>query len=398
MVQTPYGILWCGTDDVWAFVIGQLPFRIGTKLNPAIRASALGGYGWRANAAFYAGRYMLALPTLAYNVGTSSIYDGFEQYWLELRNGMPPSYGDASWYGPQVYGSGYWQGALGAETRIEKPGYVYLTSMNSYQSSGTKYGIMSAQLDANRSGQDVLASQVPLYQRVDSFPAAALVTKDYDFGDAMIDKVYAGTEVALKTANNLALSVKASMNMDADQNVETDLLFKNAVNSYVTSLAYPNDATRPMGTNVSLEIFQLSGFVIVAGVNDHVHFQETGSNSRTVTIAAGVYSNLDALLDAICTGMSSKSHGGYTYTHNQNNVPRTNQYVTITASGGTWRFTDLTDPISLALRTLVGFTQGSYSAATSQTAATEVASSPTYPFDLDSVILRTFTIPRRPAV
>lgn len=398
VVQTPYGILWCGVDDVWAFVQGQMPFRLGMKLNPTIRAAALGGYGWRANASYYAGSYRLALPTLPYTAGSTSMLDGYEQYWLELRNGMPPGFQEAAWYGPQVYGTGYWQGALGQESRIEKPGYVYLPTANTYLNSGTKYGIMSAQVDANRSGQDVLASQIPLYARTDNFPLARYISKDYDMGDSMIDKVYTGTELSIQTAHDLMLQVVSDMNTGEDTSLITDILQHNAVNSYVRSLAYAPEGQRPIGPCITIDMFQLAGFLIVAGVNDTFHFREdpgAGNNWRQCAITPGRYSTLAQLMNAIVAEMNTHSQHSRTYTHNAA-TPRT-AVLRITASAGVWDF-DTTDTPTMALLALIGFTQTSYTAALYQTAATDVGTAPAYPFDLESAILRTFIIPRRPAV
>jgi hypothetical protein len=392
VVQTPYGIVWCGIDDVWVFQADMVPYRIGTKLNPAIRDAAISGYGWRASAAFYAGLYRLALPVPAV---TPTINDPQNQYWLELRNNMPRNFEEAAWFGPQVYADGTKLGALAVDTRTSKLPYLYAPGRVTYLSGTILYGLPLMQMDANRSGQDTFASntQLPIQLRTNNYPTAKLVTQDYDFGDAMTDKVYTGTEIALKTANDLPVSVKASMNGDLDQNTETDLLFKNTANSYITSLAYPNDATRPIGTDVSIEMTQLGGYIITAA-NHHVKFIETGSNARTANITQGHYANIVDLVNAICAAMTQHSHNNRTYTQGVV-LPYFNGVIT--ASAGTWVF-DTTDAVSVALTALIGYTQSSYTPAISQTAATLVGVSPAYPFDLDSVILRTFTIPRRPAV
>jgi hypothetical protein len=392
VVQTPYGIVWCGIDDVWVFQADMVPYRVGTKLNPAIRAAAISGYGWRASAAFYAGLYRLALPVPAV---TPTINDPQNQYWLELRNGMPRNFEEAAWFGPQVYADGTKLSAAAVDTRTSKVPYLYAAGRVTYVSGTIRYGLPLMQMDANRSGQDTFASntQLTIQLRTNNYPTAKLVTQDYDFGDSMTDKVYTGTEIALKTANDLPVSVKASMNGDLDQNTETDLLFKNTANSYITSLAYPNDATRPIGTDVSIEMTQLGGYIITAA-NHHVKFIETGSNARTANITQGHYANIVDLVNAICAAMTQHSHNNRTYTQGVV-LPYFNG--AITASAGTWVF-DTTDAVSVALTALIGYTQSSYTPAISQTAATLVGVSPAYPFDLDSVILRTFTIPRRPAV
>jgi hypothetical protein len=102
ITQTPFGLIWCGPDDVWFMPFGNQPYPIGTKIRPRIKdqpPSLL----WKIHAEYHDGRYQLALFTEGQ--GGSDLDVCGEQWWLDLRHGLPKSAADAKWYGPQVYGN-----------------------------------------------------------------------------------------------------------------------------------------------------------------------------------------------------------------------------------------------------------------------------------------------------
>lgn len=102
-VQTPYGYIWAGSDDVWFFATGQLPVRIGTNIRPALERSPVGlKYKW--HAAYFNGFYRLAI--FGDGQGPDDDAPCKDQFWLDLRNGAPNSPDEAKWYGPQQY---YWR-------------------------------------------------------------------------------------------------------------------------------------------------------------------------------------------------------------------------------------------------------------------------------------------------
>lgn len=97
---TPFGVIWAGPDDVWIFPEGQLPYRVGTKIRPSLKATpAQMRYRW--HAAFHDGFYKLAL--FAAGAGPSADSPCGEQYWLDMRQGPPRSWQEARWFGPMVH-------------------------------------------------------------------------------------------------------------------------------------------------------------------------------------------------------------------------------------------------------------------------------------------------------
>ena len=100
VARTPFGILWAGPDDVWMFPEGQLPYRIGTKIRPALQQSPANlRYKW--HAIYHDGFYKLAV----FSAGQGPTDDSpcGEQWWLDLREGAPRNWEEARWWGPQVH-------------------------------------------------------------------------------------------------------------------------------------------------------------------------------------------------------------------------------------------------------------------------------------------------------
>ena len=100
IVQTPYGVLWAGPDDVWLFRMGMLPVNLGRKIRPILsRTIPTLRYMW--HAAYADGFYRLAL----HSEGQDQTEDEpcGEQWWLDLRHGPPSNSEEALWVGPMEY-------------------------------------------------------------------------------------------------------------------------------------------------------------------------------------------------------------------------------------------------------------------------------------------------------
>lgn len=113
VVQTPYGTLWAGADDVWFLPFGSLPVRVGTNIRPAL-LNTPPSLRYRWHAAYENGIYRLAVD--APGAGPTEI-GGCAHHWLlDMRNGPPQSADTAVWWGPQeynpsgsaLYGPGTW--------------------------------------------------------------------------------------------------------------------------------------------------------------------------------------------------------------------------------------------------------------------------------------------------
>lgn len=94
ITNTPYGVFWAGHDDVWFLQEGRTPIAVGTKIRPALTASPAADR-WQWFAAYHDGIYRLAIQ--------SPNGVDLEQWWLDLRNGVPRNFREARWFGPMTY-------------------------------------------------------------------------------------------------------------------------------------------------------------------------------------------------------------------------------------------------------------------------------------------------------
>lgn len=100
VAQTKFGVVWCGSEDVWAMRIGGKPERVGTKIRARVEALAP-ELRWKAHAAYDGEAYVLALPSDDQAVTASG---PLHHHWkLDIRNGLPQEWTGAKWFGPQVY-------------------------------------------------------------------------------------------------------------------------------------------------------------------------------------------------------------------------------------------------------------------------------------------------------
>ncbi len=100
VVETPYGTLWAGQDDVWFMPFGSLPYRVGTNIRPALLNTPVGlRYRWHAT--YENGIYRLALD--APGQGPTEI-SGCQDHWLlDMRKSPPQNADSAVWWGPHSY-------------------------------------------------------------------------------------------------------------------------------------------------------------------------------------------------------------------------------------------------------------------------------------------------------
>ena len=100
VVDTTYGTIWCGPDDVWFLPFRGIPIPIGRHLRPLLLAQPE-SQRFRCHAVFSGGFYRLALFTDGQGPNHSTPLG--EQWWLDLRNGAPSSWQEAKWTGPHVF-------------------------------------------------------------------------------------------------------------------------------------------------------------------------------------------------------------------------------------------------------------------------------------------------------
>lgn len=102
VVQTPYGAIWTGPDDVWFMPFGSLPIRIGTNIRPAL-LNTPPNLKWKWHAAYDSDTAQYRLALFGPGSGPDE-YSACDHHWiLDLSKGAPRSADEAVWWGPQVY-------------------------------------------------------------------------------------------------------------------------------------------------------------------------------------------------------------------------------------------------------------------------------------------------------
>ena len=102
VVQTPYGTIWAGPDDVWFMPFGSLPVRIGTNIRPAL-LNTPPNVKWKWHAEYDASTAQYRLAIFGPGTGPDE-FSGCDHHWiLDLSNGPPSNAETAVWWGPQAY-------------------------------------------------------------------------------------------------------------------------------------------------------------------------------------------------------------------------------------------------------------------------------------------------------
>lgn len=359
VARTPFGIYWVGPDDVWFMRAGALPERVGRKISPWLQGTPA-EHRYRVHAVFHNGFLRVALNTQGHN--TDSTDDGAplaEQYWMDLREGAPPDWANARWYGPQIHkmpllaNTASTQGAfamfrdIAADTLYgacadPANGYLYL------------YGFDAQQ------GYDEVAplSSFDIDDQWDNEIAFDIRTKNFDFGDPHIDKLAlrteldvltnlpvklveafylnggvsgtAGDNTFLSSSGGIIQTVRSGFVVGADALDSTYL-----TREFQQIIGYPSAGARVKARQFQFSLTDSPGYIIDS-TNDEliVYTYYNGGNQSTVTLTQGFYATLAALCShvaslinvlrvasffgstsgAVTTSVSAQSHGVVTFT------------------------------------------------------------------------------------
>jgi hypothetical protein len=382
VVQTPYGILWAGPDDVWLFHDGQLPRRVGSKIrsrlaltNPSFR------YLW--HAAYYNGFYRLAIQSPQQSAINDDMKMG-EQWWLDLRDGPPESHQDAKWYGPQVYSISnrqLFQPAVGLSTddvgtrcmaidpRPRQQQALYgLDVCQPTSVSLTARRVEMYVLDADLQydvGIDVLSPAVgafagALADSPNGEVAIDFLTRDYaSLGwtgqtgaetqeDPIVDKLINGLEMAIWVSQPCQLSVDYILDGGRAVKTFTKIISQKGTRLSVDALdaaTGPSEefqaisvspgATRNVGKYYQFRVYVTPGYVIDSS-NDELAFDENGA-VFVVTLTQGFYADLKAFADHVI--VAKMTHQGVNYSHNVvSAVDQRSRISTTNDRGLAWKF------------------------------------------------------------
>lgn len=425
IVSTKYGVIWAGEDDVWAFQQGQIPQRIGSNISPALKDSpATLKYMW--HAAYHDGFYRLA----AFSVGQGPTDESScgDQWWLDLRDGLPQGPEQARWWGPQVFLNPTTSNAVSPETPEAGTRCMFtdtrdkfdtkLMGFSPFWSSG--FSLLEFGADNVRDNEGATMSAGGLYG-TEIVPE--LLTKEYTFGDPMVDKIYGGLEISMFASLPAEVVIEAIL--DGGREVDTSYIegenqaasFRAGVSTADSGLlsrqfsafhVAPGRTSRKKGKSIQLKIYTAVGFVIDS-TNDTFVFIENGSltTARVATIAHGAYDNIKLLADALVAAMNAVRSVSDPYEHDQVVPPRSGAGLTLTITNPTdqWapRFLTLASATSaqlLASKNLgavLGLaTESDPATALSHSATSETYYRGNYRIELGGMIVRVRTIPKRP--
>lgn len=346
LVNTPYGLLWAGWDDVWMFPQGQgIPIRVGSHIRPILQATPPElRYLWHAS--YFDGFYRLHLLTPGQNEGDRTAPG--EEWRLDLRNGPPRSHEDARWYGPMIYltpdptvgdTDDDEPGGSPDETRDAPP--TYADPGVSFAIADTRPGIVPRLIGSSRGGSQFFFVQFEIAAERDMssldmttvFGAGTYIQdteilldwrgKEDDLGDPIVEKGYAGTELNMWCNRLFQLTVEDSIDGGASLesasealpqvgfDLNIDLLDTNLLDRQFQSVKVDaGESSRPTGLTHQFRLYDAAGYVI-SDANNAPRVQVTSSTvgvptgTHTLTIASGLYDTKGALITALLAQLTA---------------------------------------------------------------------------------------------
>lgn len=317
IVSTPYGVIWAGLDDVWMFRAGQNPYPIGTKLRPALERTPR-DLGYKLSASYFNGFYRLALFGEAQVTidRTSRVLD---QWWVDLRRGAPNDADNATWWGPQQFeftdSTSSTTGGFNVVARDDRPGSVAaLYGLEFAVGSDEQNTLAIIKYDTDNSYDNSISPSTLIPYDLDLTIKPDLITKEYDLGDPMVQKIYDGMEAnvwASQSGRLLAQGVLDGGAQYTENNLDvTARGFEPGVDT-ITSDGIPMprapqgvaafDVSRAVGTTVQMRLQGKAGYLVDATNDTFVVKAGPAGNNHAwrATITRGLYPTLSALMDAI---------------------------------------------------------------------------------------------------
>lgn len=385
LVNTPYGLLWAGWDDVWLFPEGHgVPYRVGSNIRSVLgNTPPSARYLWHAS--YFDGFYRLQV----FSAGAGPVHNTpcDEEWRLDLRNGPPRDHTEARWYGPMVYNAP-------TQSSTPVPGVLHTVADTRLGVTPRLVGLHTVENLYGVIGQ----FEVDNVRDFASFPTTALLGansylqgteilidwqgKEDDLGDAQTEKGYSGTEVNYKTGSAGQLKVEDSLdggrafetiseslpNVGFELNVDvlgTDALYDEAQSVRMDA----SQSTRANGKTHQIRIYDVAGYVI-SDLNNTVKITIVGGSgiaagTYTVTLTNGLYDTKTTLLDHFVTQLVAATASGWS--HNQSGTGLDNM-VTLTHTTATFQI-NVSTTVSKRFWGMLGYnTETPAAAATSQAA------------------------------
>lgn len=376
VVKTPYGLVWAGPDDIWMFAQGSLPIRIGTKIQKVLKHTD-GRLRYLWHAGYHDGFYRLAVA--GEGQGPNDDSELRDQWWLDLRDGPPPDFRQARWWGPQQHLVNLFavttlirEGTrtLVQETRAGKPAQLYSVETEYHVSATRNIGIYQY---GGSNGRDcMLRGSVSGAQVENCEIEVELLTKVFDFGEAHLKKVFQGLEVDLRTDTfcklywDVIVDEGASTSLANDEIVtaglgwelDLDELDSTRLSDETESLKlHPPESARLIGRFLQFRLYSQAGFLIEEGINDQVTLlaDDDGGGTETYTVhtlTPGLYTPDELLTHIVDVVTQFGVPGTFSYAISSSNV------VTLTLAGGGLPWLDLnpfSEPVVIRTHAILGF-------------------------------------------
>lgn len=381
IVRTPMGIIWATWDDVWAIDVGGIPHRIGTKLRPALSAGQpLCRYWWHAAYHHGTGSYRLAIVSGEQFPDTSSgliVEACRDQWWVDLRFGIPPDATTAHWFGPQQY-----RMQQVAQNAPAFPGTFYMRTeeregaparslavhvMNDYPTfAGTRIPVV-VELDRT-TGYDLAVvigtaadhSEILANEMNANEISYEIITKEYSFDSPMSDKIFERAEMMLWSSDVLEQRMEVIVDGGRDTDTQAvqldqtgfvagvDLLGSRLTHEYQMIAMNPDGDKRMTGKILQFRFYDVAGVPVPEnGINSGVMMADLLGDAiiTAIPIPPGFYASTNAFIFALITAMNAAlifTREGFIFTYGTNgsNIFR----ITETFYHGEWAWTmDLGD-------------------------------------------------------
>ena len=251
-----------------------------------------------------------------------------------------------------------------------------------------------------------------------------ILTKDYNFGDPVIDKLYQGTQFSVQNSHAMRLFVEAILDGGRATDVEPSngsaapgtLLgvdtfdTPNLSKEFRAKVSWADPDTRALGKHIQLHIYDTAEIVLdtdLLSFDFGVLADPPTETVLTATLLTNAFTDLATLVSAIVTAMNAAMSTGIpgwtgTVTHNFGNQPRNliSQITSVGTGDFLWRprYSLTNGRATRYIFSLLGYdTNKTLLADDTQPTDTAVHDDASASIELGGIIILTEPIPREPA-
>lgn len=382
LVNTPYGLIWAGPDNVWLFQSGQAIIPIGAKIREVLENTPR-GFLYRWSAAYFDGFYRLAVFSEGQSGDDTSALG--EQWWLDLRTRevAPRDEMTARWFGPQVFLRTHSDDGITPAVQVGT--YLFATDTRPGAAPGlwgveagwasfsptmvlVSYGVQPGERDITYD-DSLTANSIPVGTEI--VPSITSRIFGLERKVSTLDKIFRKGEVGIMVHDSARLMYTCNNDRGAQMDevmkdinrygmAAGELLDDENLQDKVQGIAFwPEPTTRNPARSMQFSLEGMAGYVIDA-TNDRLVFEDAGI-VYVATITRDAYT-ITELLTEIVAQMNAVSPHTYTFTRAVTGKVRLHTdsgatfklYFTTTPSGATFGWVSA----SRRLGSILGFNTG----------------------------------------